>query len=232
MKKSNIVTLLIFFLLIPATLFLGTKIPGRSYYITSTLMILELMVPFFMAFEGRKPQARELVVIAVMCAIAIACRVAIPLPYFKAIFAVIMLCGMVFGPEAGFMTGAVSAFVSNFFYGHGPFTPWQMMAYGAGGMAAGFCFRKGWLPRRGWLMALFGFGTVLFWIGPLLDCSHIFMVMTKLSWSGAAAVFSAGFAANLPQAICTGVALLLFGRPMLDKLDRIQVKYGLLENGK
>ena len=44
MKKSNIVTLILFFLLIPATLFLGTKIPGRSYYITSTLMILELMV--------------------------------------------------------------------------------------------------------------------------------------------------------------------------------------------
>ncbi|MBO4929866.1 MAG: ECF transporter S component, partial [Clostridia bacterium] len=83
MKKSNIVTLLIFFLLIPATLFLGTKIPGRSYYITSTLMILELMIPFFMAFEGRKPQARELVVIAVMCAIAIVARTAIPIPHFK-----------------------------------------------------------------------------------------------------------------------------------------------------
>ena len=69
-----------FLLLIPATLFLGTKIPGRSYYITGTLIILELMIPFFMAFEGRKPQARELVVIAVMCAIAIAARVAIPIP--------------------------------------------------------------------------------------------------------------------------------------------------------
>ena len=89
MKKSNIATLLVFLLLIPATLFLGTKIPGRSYYITGTLIILELMIPFFMAFEGRKPQARELVVIAVMCAIAIAARVAIPIPNFKAIFAII-----------------------------------------------------------------------------------------------------------------------------------------------
>ena len=79
MKKSNIATLLVFLLLIPATLFLGTKLPGRSYYITGTLIIIELMIPFFMAFEGRRPQARELVLIAVMCALAIAGRVAIPI---------------------------------------------------------------------------------------------------------------------------------------------------------
>ena len=87
MKKSNIATLIVFLLLIPLTLFLGTKLSGRSYYITGTLIIVELMIPFFMAFEGRKPQARELVVIAVMCALAIAGRVVIPIPHFKAAFA-------------------------------------------------------------------------------------------------------------------------------------------------
>ena len=70
MKKSNFATLIVFLLLIPLTLFLGTKLSGRSYYITGTLIIVELMIPFFMAFEGRRPQARELVVIAVMCALA------------------------------------------------------------------------------------------------------------------------------------------------------------------
>ena len=91
MKKSNIATLIVFFLLIPVTLFFGSKLPGRGYYITGTGIIIELMIPFFMAFEGRRPQARELVVIAVMCAIAIAGRAAIPIPNFKAIFAIIML---------------------------------------------------------------------------------------------------------------------------------------------
>ena len=55
MKKSNIATLLVFLLLIPATLYLGTKLSGRSYYLTGTLIIIELMVPFFMAFEGQAP---------------------------------------------------------------------------------------------------------------------------------------------------------------------------------
>ncbi len=230
MKKSNIVTLLIFFLLIPATLFLGTKIPGRSYYITSTLMILELMVPFFMAFEGRKPQARELVVIAVMCAIAIVARTAIPIPHFKAIFAVIMLSGIAFGPEAGFMVGAISAFASNFFYGQGAYTPWQMMAYGAGGMLAGFLFAKGRLPQKPWVMAVFGFFATILWVGPLLDCSHIFLMLSVINRDSVLAALLSGFPVNLSQAICTVLIMLLFGRPLLDKLDRVKTKYGMMED--
>ena len=230
MKKSNIATLLVFLLLIPATLFLGTKIPGRSYYITGTLIILELMVPFFMAFEGRKPQARELVVIAVMCAIAIAARVAIPIPNFKAIFAVIMLSGIAFGPEAGFMVGAISAFASNFFYGQGPYTPWQMMAYGAGGMLAGFCFAKGKLPQKPLTMAVFGFLAVVLWVGPLLDTSSVFLMLSDINWNSLLLTYGAGLSVNISQAACTVLIMLLFGRPLLDKLDRIKLKYGMMED--
>ena len=231
MKKSNIATLLVFFLLIPGTLFLGTKFTGRSYYITGTLIIIELLIPFFMVFEGRKPQARELVLIAVMCAIAIAGRVAIPIPNFKAIFAVIMLSGIAFGPEAGFMVGAISAFGSNFFYGQGPHTPWQMMAYGAGGMLSGFLFAKNRLPRKPWVMALFGGISVILWVGPLLDVSSFFLMMITVDWTTAMAIFAAGFPANASQAICTALVMVFLGRPLLDKLARIQLKYGMLEDG-
>ena len=230
MKKSNLVTLLVCFLLIPATLYLGAQLPGRSYYITGTLIIIELMIPFFMAFEGRKPQARELVVIAVMCAIAIAGRVAIPIPNFKATFALIMLAGIAFGPEAGFMVGAITAFASNFFYGQGAYTPWQMFGYGAGGMLAGFAFAKNRLPRKPWVMAVFGFFAVIFWVGPLLDCSHIFLMVSVINWDSIIAAFVSGFPVNLSQAICTVLVMLLFARPLLDKLDRIKIKYGMMED--
>ena len=230
MKKSNLVTLLVCFLVIPATLYLGAQLPGRSYYITGTLIIIELMIPFFMAFEGRKPQARELVVIAVMCAIAIAGRVAIPIPNFKATFALIMLAGIAFGPEAGFMVGAITAFASNFFYGQGAYTPWQMFSYGAGGMLAGFCFAKGRLPQKPLVMAVFGFLATILWVGPLLDCSHIFLMVSVINWDSMIAAFVSGFPVNLSQAICTVLVMLLFGRPLLDKLDRIKVKYGMAED--
>ena len=229
MKKSHIATLLVFFLLIPATLYIGTLLPGRGYYITGTLIILELMVPFFMAFEGRKPQARQLVTIAVMCAIAIVARVAIPIPNFKAIFAIIMLSGIAFGPESGFMVGAVSALASNFFYGQGAYTPWQMMAYGAGGMLAGLVFCKTKLPRKPLVLAVFGFLTTLLWIGPLLDSSHIFLMLTQVNTASVMAVFVSGFWVNLSQACCSFLTMLLFGRPLLEKLDRVKLKYGFVE---
>jgi len=230
MKKSNIATLLVFFLLIPATLFFGTKIPGRSYYITGTAIIIELLIPFFMAFEGRKPQARELVVVAVMCALATVARVAIPIPQFKAIFAVVMLSGIAFGPETGFMVGAIAAFASNFFYGQGPYTPWQMMAYGAGGMLAGFCFAKGHLEHKPVAMAVFGFFAAVLWVGPLLDISSIFLMLTSITWKTAITIFASGFPVNIAQAVCTFLIMLLFGRPLLNILDRIKVKYGMMED--
>ena len=228
MKKSTLAILGVFLVLIPLTLYLGTKLPGRSYYITGTLIIAELMLPFFLAFEGRKPQARELVLIAVMCALAIAGRVVIPVPNCKAAFAIIMLTGIAFGPEAGFMVGAITAFASNFFYGQGPFTPWQMFAYGAGGMLAGFCFRIKGLPRKNWVMAAFGFAAVLVWIGPLLDLSTVFLALPKFTVSAVLGIFAAGFTVNMTQAICTAAILLLLGTPLLEKLDRVKEKYGLL----
>ena len=114
MRKLTFFSLLVWLVLIPGTLFLGTHLPGRWYYLTSTLVILEAMLPFFLSFEARRPQARELVTIAVMAALAVAGRVAIPVPNFKAITGIIMIAGMAFGPQAGFMTGAISAFASNF----------------------------------------------------------------------------------------------------------------------
>ena len=229
MKKSHIATLLTFFLLIPATLFLGVKLPGRTYYITGTLIILELMIPFFMAFEGRKPQARELVIIAVLSAIAIAGRVLILIPDFKAIFGVIMLAGLAFGPETGFMVGAIAAFGSNVVYGQGAYTPWQMFSYGAAGRLAGFAFGKGRLPRKAWLMGIFGFVTVVLVVGPILDSMSFFLGFVKPSLEAFGIVFVPGFVHNCISGLCTAAVMLILGKPFLSILNRIQVKYGMLE---
>ena len=229
MKKSNIAMLVVFFALIPMTLFLGDKFPGKGYYITGVLIIVELAVPFFMAFERRKPQARELVILAVMIALAVIGRVAIPIPHFKAAFAIIMLTGIAFGPEAGFIVGAITAFASNFFYGQGAYMPWQMMAYGAGGMLAGFVFIKNKIPKKPWIMAIFGFFAVVFWIGPLLDTSHIFIMMPEINISTITASLASGFPVNVSQGICTALMMFIFGKPLLEKLDRVKLKHGMME---
>ena len=229
MKRSWIATLAVFFVMIPATLYFGSKIPGKSYYLTATLIIVWLMVPFFMKFEGKRPQARELILIAVMCALAVAGRVAIPINHIKAAYAVILISGIAFGPETGFIVGAVAALVSNFFYGQGAYMPWQMLAYGAGGMVAGFAFAKGRLPKKPLPMAIFGTLTVILLIGPLLDVCNTFLGMPEVSAATLAASFASGLPVNAIQAATTGVLMFFLGRPLLDKLERAKLKYGIGE---
>mgnify|MGYP006914184194 CR=1 FL=1 len=77
-------------LAIPCTIFFGIYYLGdRKYYFISLLIILEAMLPFIMVFEKRKPQARELVLISALCALAVAGRAAFfMLPQFKPVAAV------------------------------------------------------------------------------------------------------------------------------------------------
>lgn len=232
MRKSTVFNILLIFVLIPATLFLGTKLTGRWYYLTSTLMVIEIMIPFFLAFETRKPQARELVTLAVMSALAVASRVVVMIPNFKPITAIIMITGIAFGPEAGFMTGAIGAFASNFFFSQGPWTPWQMMAYGLGGFLAGAVFYRRRDVRNPAVLAVFGFLAIVLFVGPLLDCCTLFTVSPRLSWKYAAAVFGAGLTYNLQHGLACGVTMLVFSKPLLSKLDRLKGKYGMMDARK
>lgn len=227
MKKSNIAMVITFLLVIPLTIYFGSKLPGRSYYLTSTLIMLEIMLPFFLAFEGRKPQARELVVVAVLCALGIAGRVVIPLPNLKAAYAIIILSAIAFGPETGFLVGAVTALVSNFFFGQGAHTPWQMLAYGAAGLICGYAFQKKWLKRKPMHMALFSALTVFLVVGPLLDTCSVFLFQSVLTLEGAAALYLSGIPMNFSQAVSTFLVILFLGEPLLEKLDRIKVQYGM-----
>lgn len=229
MRRSMSFSLLTILILIPATLYLGTHLKGRWYYLTSTLVIIETMLPFFLSFETRKPQARELVTIAVMCALAVASRVVILVPHFKPTIAIVMIAGIALGAEAGFMTGAVTAFASNFFYSQGPWTPWQMMAYGMGGFLASVLFRSEKVQKKPVILAVVGFFIILLIVGPLLDCSSIFSMASHITKKYVLAVFAAGFPNNLVQAAACSVTMLLFSQPLLNKLNRLKQKYGMMD---
>lgn len=229
MKKSTIAMLVVFLAAIPLTLALGLRLTGRSYYITGTLVMIEALVPFIMAFEGRKPQARELVIVAVLCAIAVAARAAIPIPNFKPMFAIIILSGFALGPETGFLVGAMGAFASNFFFGQGAYTPWQMMAYGSAGLLGGLFFQMRWIRRKPLSMAIFGAACVLLVVGPLLDTCSVFLMLTEITPQTAWPIYLSGLPVNALQALCTFLTILLLGEPFLEKLDRVKLKFGLRE---
>ena len=231
-------SLVIMVLLVPLAVVLFTRLK-QSFYLSGLTIIVLTIAAFFLHFESRKPQARELVLLAVLCALAIASRAAFGfVPHFKPMLAIVMLTGIAFGPEAGFLCGAISGFASNFIFGQGPWTPWQMFAYDIGGMLAGLFALCGILkksPRAwrdgGWRdilgLTVFGFLCILLVVGPLLDTSTFFMA--GFSASSPLAVYLAGVPVNCVHGSAVALTMLLFGKPLLDRLRRIQIKYGMME---
>lgn len=231
-------SLAIMVLLVPLAVVLFTRLK-QSFYLSGLTIIVLTIAAFFLHFESRKPQARELVLLAVLCALAVASRAAFGfVPHFKPMLAIVMLTGIAFGPEAGFLCGAISGFASNFIFGQGPWTPWQMFAYGIGGMLAGLFALCGVLKKSprvwrdgGWRdilgLTVFGFLCILLVVGPLLDTSTFFMA--GFSASSPLAIYLAGVPVNCVHGSAVALTMLLFGKPLLDRLRRIQIKYGMME---
>ena len=219
-------------LAIPVTLWLGLKLGGgRKYMLTSVLIVVETMVPFFVAFEGRKPQARELVILSVLSALAIGGRaVFFALPGFKPVAALVILAGVAFGAEAGFLVGAVTMLVSNVLFGQGPWTPWQMFAMGAIGLLAGICFRKGLLNRDRLSLSVFGGLSIFVIYGGILNPTSVWMYQSQPTLKMILTTYVTGIPADAVHAMATVFFLWFLSESMLEKLERVKVKYGLIQN--
>ena len=217
-------------LAIPLTLFLGLKLGGgRKYMVTSILIVMETMLPFFIAFEGRKPQARELVILAVLSALAIGGRaVFFALPGIKPVAALVILTGVAFGAEAGFLVGAVTMLVSNVLFGQGPWTPWQMFAMGTVGLIAGLLFRKGFLNRDRLSLSVFGGLSIFVIYGGILNPNSVFIFQGQPTLKMILTAYVTGIPADAVHAASTVFFLWFLSESMLEKLDRVKVKYGLI----
>ena len=220
-------------LLAPVTLLIGVVYMERQQYgVLSLLVLLECMLPFFLTFEGRKPQARELVVIAVLCAISVAGRAAFfMLPQFKPVMAMTIIAGVALGGESGFLVGALSMLVSNMFFSQGPWTPWQMFSMGIIGFLAGVLFRRGLLRRSRGSLCVFGaFSAIVIYGGIMNPASVLMWAGTEtLTWKVLLTYYVTGFPVDCVHATATVFFLWIAAEPMLEKLDRIKVKYGLME---
>lgn len=231
LDKRTVAATVIALIVIPLTIYFGVSfLADRKYYFISLLIILETLIPFCAVFESRKPQAREIVVISVLCAIGVAGRTAFfMLPQFKPVVAVVIISGVCFGGETGFLVGAVTAFVSNFFFGQGQWTPWQMFAFGIIGFIAGVLFKKGFLKRTKISLCVFGFFVTLIVYGGIMNPSSVIMSQSNPNLQMIVAAFATGFPLDLVHAASSAFFLWFIAEPMIDKLERIKVKYGLIE---
>ena len=229
LKRSRIV-LIILAAALPALL-IGASLTGeQSPGLLSAVFMLLSMIPFFLRFERRRPQAREIVPIAVMAALAAIGRMAFAaVPGAKPTTAIVILSALAFGPEAGFITGSMGALVSNFFFGQGAWTPWQMFGWGMIGAAAGLLRNRRFLQTR-WGLPLFGFlcGFAFNWV---MNLWYVVGFIRPITWQGILAAYAAGVWFDIVHSVSTALFLLLLAKPWGKLLGRVKVKYGLMEEG-
>ena len=200
----------------------------RPYMAVSILLILYAMVPFFTSFEKRKPKAREIVILAVLIAVGTVGRAAFfMLPNFKPVLAIVIIAGVALGRESGFLVGALTAFVSNFLMGQGPWTPWQMIAMAIVGYLAGLIFHRFSDRINKWVLAIFGAIAAFVIYGIIVDFWTIISMTPDPTWQTLVMVYSAAAYFNVIHAAATVIFILLLAKPMIEKLERVKIKYGM-----
>lgn len=308
-KRRKLVTFMVI-VMIPLTLLASVFLLNNTkYMITSLLVIGYTMVPFFMVFEKKKPKAREIVLIATMTALTVCVHIffhlTIPIQIGTAM---VVIAGIGLGPEAGFLVGALSRLVCNFYLGQGPWTPWQMFCWGLMGFLAGALFavkskaekaedfdggegktlRKtsaftGWIspvicilafevaayltyliaPGEDdsfWGWRIYAFGAAGIFVGaitlkrkiPITNLSisiytffatiilfggimNMAMMLYSSGISGGQPVsintlrtlYITGFPYDLSHGIIASCCTFVIGKPMIEKIERIKIKYGL-----
>jgi len=226
--KSMVVALLVIALIVPFTIYAGLRFFGdRKYLFISLLIIFETLIPFAFVFEKRKPKAREIVLISVLCAIAVAGRGAFfMLPQFKPMAAIIIISGICFGGETGFLVGAVSAFVSNFLFGQGSWAPWQMFAFGVIGFISGVVFSGVILPKNRVVLSVYGFVITLVIYGGIMNPASVIMWQMP-TVEKIIASYGAGLPFDLMHGVATAVFMWFISEPMIYKLIRVRKKFGV-----
>ena len=192
----NTIRFIVPFIIIPALTIIGSAAFSRKRHIIISLAIAVLsLLLFYAGFEKRSTGTRRMVIVAVMTALCFAGRF---IPFLKPISALTIISGIYLGGEAGFLVGSVTAILSNFYFGQGPWTAFQMLAWGLIGMFAG----------------LLDIWTVLWY-------AEGFKLNLYFSALATAVPYTASYV------ISNVLFLSLLAKPFGEKLERIRIKYGI-----
>ena len=200
-----------------------------KYLFISLLVLFESIIPFFVMFESREIQARELVLMAVLCALCVSGRaIFYMLPEFKPLTALVIICAAALGGESGFMIGSVSMLVSNIMFGQGIWTPWQMLSMGLIGFLSGVLFRRGIIVPSKISLAIFGFAAAYILYGGIMNPATLIMSRTPINTGTLLSVYAFGLPVDTVHALSTALFIYIGAEPIISKLERIKLKYGLV----
>jgi len=221
-RLRKLIRIAVPFVLIPGLVLAGgILLREKQYAAVSLLVALLSLLLFFAGFEKKKTGNRRLVIVSVMVTLSVVGRF---IPIIKPVTALTVLTAMYLGGEAGFLTGALSALISNFYFGQGPWTPFQMFAWGLIGLLAGFLSE----PLRRSRVFLMIYGAIA---GALF--SFLMDVWTVLWYNGSfsGSLYLGALVTAIPYTILYAVSncifLWIFAKPFGEKLSRVKIKYGV-----
>ncbi|MCD8027671.1 MAG: ECF transporter S component [Erysipelotrichaceae bacterium] len=198
------------------------------YYKQLNLLIFLLIIlstlPFYFRYEHRKPRAREIVILAVYIALCVSSRVLFILtPSFKPMAALIIIAGLAFGREFGFLCGSLSAVVSNIFFGQGPWTPYQMLSLALIGFIAG-CFSDSRYKQNKIFLIVIGilsgiFYSLLMDIWGVLSVDAIFLISRYI------VMIISSLPTTFIYCVSNVLFLIILTPAMIRKLERVKIKY-------
>lgn len=177
--------------------------------LSSLLMVMTVLAAVYFCYERRRAAPAEIAAVATLAALAGLGRVPFAaVPGVQPTTFLVLVCSQVFGPLAGFIIGSTAAFVSNFFLGHGPWTPWQMLAWGLAGLCGGLLF-QGKTPSR-WLFTFVAFfwGFIFGWI---LNFWHWLTFVYPLTLHSFLATMATGIAFDFMHALSNAFFMMFLG---------------------
>ncbi len=214
--------ILIPFVLIPAAAVLGSVMfDEKKHIFVSFFVALLSLVLFIAGFEKKQTGTRRMVIVSVMIALSIVGRF---IPFFKPVTAITVICAIYLGGESGFLVGSLSALLSNFYFGQGPWTAFQMLAWGLIGLVAGFLAKP--LSKSRAALLIYGIlSGVAFSL--IMDIWSVLWYSESFDWS----LYSAALITAIPHTVLYSVSNFIFlffmHKPFGDKLNRIKIKYGV-----
>ena len=226
-----LITFFIIALLCPVVLVLSVKyLESRYYYLSAVAVIILSLIPLLLMFEHRRIKTGEIVIISLLISLAVAGRAVMSfIPQIKPTAALVIIAGVAFGANVGFAVGSVSMFISNFIFGQGMFTPFQMLGLGLVGFICGLLFCGKRFANNRLLVSLTGAAAVFLIYGPIVDSCSVLTMLPVYTTSSVLSVYATGAPFNLLYAASTAIFLFLLAKPMNEKLERLRIKYGIFE---
>ncbi|MEG0978718.1 MAG: ECF transporter S component [Oscillospiraceae bacterium] len=227
MNKS-IINYIVMLLIIPAVILVwATTFEAQKPALISIIVCILACVPFFLSFEqgDSANTSRKIVLVATITALCVAGRILFAaIPGFKPVTAIVVIAALYLGPQCGFMIGALSALISNFYFGQGAWTPMQMLAWGVCGLLAGV-FAEFLLKHLSALLIFGALSGILF--SMIMDIWSVLWIDNSFNISRYIAAVASSSPFLMTYIISNVIFIFVIQKPFGMIMKRIKSKYGI-----